>query len=94
MANGDSARGELPLVRSNTLVGDSKHSTGVVLAQLVRANMPVRNGVVHLISQPLMIVATNITEWLETQSGEGPASRFLGNYTFSYSCLFMFREII
>ncbi|XP_037891845.1 fasciclin-1 isoform X3 [Glossina fuscipes] len=53
-------------VKSNTLVGDSKHSTGVVLAQVLKANIPVSNGVVHLIHRPLMIVDTTVKQFLES----------------------------
>lgn len=52
-------------MKSNTVVGDSKHSTGVVLAEIVRANIPVKNGVVHLIHRPLMVVDTTVKQFLE-----------------------------
>lgn len=52
-------------VKSNTLLGDTKHATGVVLSEIVAANIPVRNGVVHLIKRPLMIVDTTVTEFLQ-----------------------------
>lgn len=52
-------------VKSNTVVGDPKHSTGVVLAEIVHANIPVRNGVVHLIHRPLMVIDTTVKEFLE-----------------------------
>ncbi|KAH0947978.1 hypothetical protein HN011_007457, partial [Eciton burchellii] len=52
-------------VKSNTLVGDSNHPTGVVLAEIVKANIPVRNGVVHLIQRPLMVVDTTVKDFLE-----------------------------
>lgn len=55
----------LAYVKSNTVVGDSKHSTGVVLAEIVRANIPVKNGVVHLIHRPLMVVDTTVKQFLE-----------------------------
>ncbi|XP_059217985.1 fasciclin-1 isoform X3 [Stomoxys calcitrans] len=51
--------------KSNTLLGDNKHATGVVLSEIVAANIPVRNGVVHLIKRPLMIVDTTVTEFLQ-----------------------------
>lgn len=54
-------------VKSNTVVGDSKHSTGVVMAEIVRANIPVKNGVVHLIHRPLMIVDTTVIQFLEVR---------------------------
>ncbi|XP_037921573.1 fasciclin-1 isoform X4 [Hermetia illucens] len=52
-------------VKSNTILGDSKHSTGVVLAEIVKANIPVKNGVVHLIHRPLMVVDTTVTQFLK-----------------------------
>uniref|UniRef100_A0A1I8PTN7 FAS1 domain-containing protein n=1 Tax=Stomoxys calcitrans TaxID=35570 RepID=A0A1I8PTN7_STOCA len=52
--------------KSNTLLGDNKHATGVVLSEIVAANIPVRNGVVHLIKRPLMIVDTTVTEFLQS----------------------------
>lgn len=52
-------------MKSNTVVGDSNHPTGVVLAEIVKANIPVRNGVVHLIQRPLMVVDTTVKDFLE-----------------------------
>lgn len=52
-------------VKSETILGDSKHSKGVVLAQIVRANFPVKNGVVHLIHKPLMVVDSTVKQLLE-----------------------------
>jgi len=52
-------------VKSNTVVGDQNHAEGVVLAEIVKANIPVRNGVVHLIHRPLMVVDTTVKQFLE-----------------------------
>ncbi|KAK0071057.1 hypothetical protein PV326_001734, partial [Microctonus aethiopoides] len=52
-------------VKSNTLIGNDKHPTGVVLAEIIKANIPVKNGVVHLIQRPLMVVDTTVKEFLE-----------------------------
>lgn len=62
-------------VKSNTLAGDNTHSTGVVLAEIVKANIPVRNGVVHLIQRPLMVVDTTVTQFLEDKE-DGPVYKF------------------
>lgn len=43
-------------VKSTTLSGDSNHPVGEVVAEIVKANIPVSNGVVHLISKPLMVI--------------------------------------
>ncbi|XP_041675375.1 fasciclin-1 isoform X7 [Drosophila eugracilis] len=53
-------------VKSNTIVGDAKHREGVVLAEIVKANIPVSNGVVHLIHRPLMIIDTTVTQFLQS----------------------------
>lgn len=55
----------LVYVQSNTLVGDQSHPVGRVLAEIVKPNIPVKNGVVHLISSPLMIVDNTVTQFLE-----------------------------
>ncbi|KMQ94714.1 fasciclin-1 isoform x2, partial [Lasius niger] len=55
-------------VQSNTLMGDSNHPSGVVLAEIVKANIPVRNGVVHLIQRPLMVVDTTVKDFLEVSA--------------------------
>lgn len=52
-------------VKSNTVVGDKNYPTGVVLAEIIKANIPVKNGVVHLIQRPLIVVDTTIKEFLE-----------------------------
>ncbi|KAJ9587143.1 hypothetical protein L9F63_019331 [Diploptera punctata] len=62
-------------VKSNTIVGDPNHSEGVVLAEIVKANIPVRNGVVHLIHRPLMVVDTTVQQFLEDQE-DGPLYKF------------------
>nr|XP_017004478.1 fasciclin-1 isoform X5 [Drosophila takahashii] len=53
-------------VKSNTIAGDAKHREGVVLAEIVKANIPVSNGVVHLIHRPLMIIDTTVTQFLQS----------------------------
>lgn len=55
-------------VQSNTLMGDVSHPSGVVLAEIVKANIPVRNGVVHLIQRPLMVVDTTVKDFLEVSA--------------------------
>lgn len=52
-------------VKSQTLIGDSKHSEGVKIVEIVRANIPVKNGVVHFISKPLMIVDGTVEQFLK-----------------------------
>lgn len=54
-------------VQSNTLVGDFHHPRGVVVAQVVKANIPVRNGVIHLIEKPLIVIDIDIVNFLKEQ---------------------------
>lgn len=65
-------------VKSNTLVGDKDHPTGVVLAEIIKANIPVKNGVVHLIQRPLIVVDTTIKEFLQSfkEKEDGPVYKF------------------
>ncbi|XP_053594627.1 fasciclin-1 isoform X2 [Microplitis demolitor] len=62
-------------VKSNTLVGDATHPTGVVLAEIVKANIPVKNGVVHLIQRPLMVVDSTVQQFL-AEKEDGPVYKF------------------
>ncbi|XP_017795061.1 PREDICTED: fasciclin-1-like, partial [Habropoda laboriosa] len=55
-------------VKSNTIMGDAGHPAGVVLAEIIKANIPVRNGVVHLIQRPLMVVDTTVKDFLEVSA--------------------------
>lgn len=54
-------------VKSHTLLGDGKHTQGVVLAEIVKANIPVKNGVIHLIHKPLMVVDSTVKNLLEVR---------------------------
>ena len=55
-------------VQSNTLVGDFHHPRGVVVAQVVKGNIPVRNGVVHLIDKPLIVIDIDIVNFLKVKT--------------------------
>ncbi|XP_053603497.1 fasciclin-1 isoform X2 [Plodia interpunctella] len=66
---------EITYVKSNTVAGDAKHSRGVVLADIVKANIPVKNGVVHLIQRPLMVVDTSVIDFLK-EKDDGPLCKF------------------
>ncbi|XP_011341884.1 fasciclin-1 isoform X3 [Ooceraea biroi] len=64
-------------VKSNTLFGNTVHPTGVVLAEIVKANIPVRNGVVHLIQRPLVVIDTTVKDFLEgIEKEDGPVYKF------------------
>nr|XP_022909575.1 fasciclin-1-like [Onthophagus taurus] len=62
-------------IKSHTLYGDKK---GVVIAAIKQANIPVRNGVVHLIHKPLMVVDQTVKQFLELnkEKEDGPLSKF------------------
>lgn len=55
----------IDFVTSDTLLGDSAHPSGAVVAEIVKANIPVKNGVVHLISRPLMVVDNTVKQFIE-----------------------------
>ena len=46
------------------MTGTKKHKRGTVEARIVKANIPVQNGIVHLIDRPLVIMANTLYEQL------------------------------
>ena len=54
-------------VTSTTVMGDRNHPREKVKANVVRANIPVANGVVHLIDKPLIIVASPLWDYLQEE---------------------------
>lgn len=54
-------------IQSNTLKSDQQHSKGVVMSRIVHANIPVRNGVVHVIEKPLMIIDLTVYDFLAAE---------------------------
>ena len=54
-------------VQSNTIKADNKHNKGIVMSRVLRPNIPVKNGVVHLIEKPLMIIDTSIIDFLQQE---------------------------
>ena len=51
-------------MESKTMTGTKKHKRGTVEAKIVKANIPVQNGIVHLIDRPLVIMANSLYEHL------------------------------
>lgn len=48
-------------VKSHTLTGDSNRPTGEIVAEIVKSNIPVKNGVIHLIKRPLVVFDRRLT---------------------------------
>ena len=46
------------------MTGTKKHKRGTVEARIVKANIPVQNGIVHLIDRPLVIMAKSLYDQL------------------------------
>eukprot|EP00090_Calanus_glacialis_P012795 TRINITY_DN2142_c0_g1_i1.p1 TRINITY_DN2142_c0_g1~~TRINITY_DN2142_c0_g1_i1.p1 ORF type:complete len:616 (-),score=157.05 TRINITY_DN2142_c0_g1_i1:467-2314(-) len=57
----------VPMVESQTVVGTKAHKRGTVDAKIVLANIPVQNGIVHLIDRPLVVMAATLWEHLCTE---------------------------
>ena len=64
----------LIFTRSNTVVGDRVHASGMVVSRILKANIPVQNGIVHLIDKPLMVVARSLYDYL-MEEGRDPDNR-------------------
>ena len=45
-------------------MGDRVHGTGMVVSRILKANIPVQNGIVHLIDKPLMVVARSLYDYV------------------------------
>ncbi|XP_067144605.1 fasciclin-1 isoform X1 [Centruroides vittatus] len=54
-------------IQSNTIQSDYTHRKGVVYSKILHANIPVANGVVHIIEVPLMIIEKTIWQILEEE---------------------------
>ncbi|KAH6931147.1 hypothetical protein HPB50_022504 [Hyalomma asiaticum] len=64
----DSAGAEYTLfAQSNTMSTEPQRQKGVVLSKIVKPNIPVKNGVVHLIEKPLMVVDTSIKDFFHRE---------------------------
>ncbi|XP_018568338.1 fasciclin-1 isoform X2 [Anoplophora glabripennis] len=78
-------------VKSHNLYGDSKHTPGVVLAKIVKPNIPVKNGVIHLIHKPLMVVDGTVRSLLQEHMdyicniGNVPRKKNISNLDPKYS---------
>ncbi|CAG0919732.1 unnamed protein product [Notodromas monacha] len=55
----------LLFAQSHTVVGDQLRKEGTVMVEIERANIPVKNGVVHLIKRPLLTVDETLTQLIE-----------------------------
>ncbi|XP_050541767.1 fasciclin-1 isoform X2 [Daktulosphaira vitifoliae] len=53
-------------VSSDTIFGGGSYPTGAVTAEIIKANIPIENGVVHLISKPLMLVDKTVKQFVES----------------------------
>ncbi|KAG8191824.1 hypothetical protein JTE90_022816 [Oedothorax gibbosus] len=62
--------------QSNTIHSDYRHKKGVVMAKILKPNIPVKNGVVHLIESPLMIIDVTVWKFLHNER-DGRLSEFL-----------------
>ena len=54
-------------VKSTTVQGSRNHPRENVKANIVIGNIPVANGVVHLIDKPLIIVASPLWDYLQEE---------------------------
>ncbi|KAH7643632.1 fasciclin-1-like protein [Dermatophagoides farinae] len=55
-------------IQTNTIKNDAIHKAGRVLSRMIKANIPVKNGVVHIIDKPLMLMDMAIRDFLREQN--------------------------
>jgi uncharacterized surface protein with fasciclin (FAS1) repeats len=63
-------------IQSRTHKSIYNHHIGIVRTSIVKPNIPVRNGVVHFIEKPFMMVDISVWDFIE-QNREGQLSRFI-----------------
>lgn len=61
-------------IQTNTVKNDATHKAGKVMSPLTMANIPVSNGVVHIIDRPLMLMDMSLRDIVR---GQAKLSRFL-----------------
>ena len=54
-------------IQTNTVKNDKAHHLGKVLSRLSFANIPVRNGIIHIIDKPLMLMDLSVRDFLHQQ---------------------------
>jgi uncharacterized surface protein with fasciclin (FAS1) repeats len=62
------------------MVGDQRRHEGTVRAQVIKANIPVRNGVIHLIKRPLLEIDDNLMHLVEENVDVSKFMEFLSRY--------------
>lgn len=50
-------------VKSNTILGDATHQNGEIKSEIIHANIPVKNGVIHIIKRPLGVFDKILTKF-------------------------------
>ncbi|GJQ85051.1 Fas1 [Trypoxylus dichotomus] len=50
-------------VKSNTILGDATHQNGEIKSKIIHQNIPVKNGVVHIIKRPLGVFDKTLTKF-------------------------------
>jgi len=73
------------IVRSDTRSAEAFHRKGVVQTEIIRGNIPVSNGVVHLIKKPLVVIDSNLYKTLEV----GAITSLLSDLIIFQSCTFV-----
>ncbi|KAG0414643.1 hypothetical protein HPB47_008186, partial [Ixodes persulcatus] len=77
----DSAGSEYTLfAQSNTMSTERQRQKGVVLSKIIKPNIPVKNGVVHLIEKPLMLLRLHMIKNEAISSDQVLDGRRTGNF--------------
>ena len=67
----------LAIVKSVTAKGSLDNPRGEhVVANIVKANIPVANGVIHLIDRPLVVIASPLWQYIQDEKSKARLSRF------------------
>lgn len=81
-------------VKSHTLMEDSNHPTGEIITEIVMANIPVKNGVVHLIKRPLVVFDRKLTIFPYLNVMHKVATDMFLNYSYTLGELTKFNKVL
>ena len=68
------------IVESHTVKGNRHHTRQKVIANVVKANIPVSNGIVHFIDKPLVIVKNPLLDYLKQEEDENGRLSLFAKY--------------
>ncbi|KAB0791610.1 hypothetical protein PPYR_03410 [Photinus pyralis] len=81
-------------IKSHTLIEDANHPTGEIITEIVIPNIPVKNGVVHLIKRPLVVFDRKLTIFPYLSIMDKVMTDIFLNYSYTLGELTQFNKVL